>query len=90
MAAINPFAAFPETPQFPAIDVVPIVPNDGADLSYVVRMIFVGTGGNVEVVTAKGTTTIHKNVAAGSYLGPFCVARVKAGNTTASDLLGYI
>ncbi len=73
-----------------APNLVAIVPNDSTDLAITVRQIYVGTGGDVRVITDAGTTVTHRNVPAGCYIGPFNVARVTATGTTASDLVGYI
>lgn len=73
-----------------AMRVVAVTPNDSADMTYVARMLYVGTGGNVCLVDTSGNETTHKNVPSGSYLGPFKMARVKATNTTAADILAYV
>lgn len=90
MAAIDKFNSHAASPISPALSMAAITPSDSADLANVARMIFVGTGGNVVVVDTAGNTVTHKNVASGSYIGPFKVARVNATNTTATDMIGYI
>ncbi|MGB4060886.1 MAG: hypothetical protein WBK26_11785 [Burkholderiaceae bacterium] len=61
-----------------------------ADLDYVCRMLYVGTGGDVVVRDlATGATITHKNVGSGTYLGPFLVDRVTTA-TTATDIVGYV
>lgn len=60
-------------------DITGINPNTPATL-------FVGTGGDVEVITIGGSTLVLKNIADGSFL-PIQVTRVKATNTTATDIV---
>ena len=61
------------------VDITGINPNTPATL-------FVGTGGDVEVITIGGSTLILKNIADGSFL-PIQVTRVKATSTTAGDII---
>lgn len=49
--------------------------------------LYVGGAGNVEVVTAKGTTVVFSGVPAGAFL-PIAVSKVLAANTTATLILG--
>lgn len=49
-------------------------------------IIFVGTGGHVNVITAGGNTVLFKNVPSGSFL-PVLVSHVKSTSTTALDLV---
>lgn len=88
--ATNPFTHYATTTTGPALDLVAITPNDSADLANVVRDIRVGGAGNVEVVTTAGATVLFSGCYPGEHLGPFSVARVKAGNTTATLLVGYV
>lgn len=73
----------------PAYDIFSITPSDGADLAQTTRGLWVGTGGNVSVITKGGTTVTITNVADGSIL-PFRVARVRSTGTTASNILGLV
>lgn len=73
-----------------ALSLFPIIPNDSVDLATSVRMIYVGVSGDVSLIDTKGNTVVHKNANAGTYLGPFSVARVTSTNTTATNLIGYI
>lgn len=52
------------------------------------RGIYVGTGGDVAIVTPDGVAVTHKNVASGSYL-PIEHRRVNSTNTTASDMVAW-
>ncbi len=89
MPAINPFPAQAVAIETPALRMLDITPSDANDAARVLRMVYVGTGGNVDLVDTEGNIVLHKNVPSGSYLGPFRVARVKATRTTATDLIGY-
>jgi len=90
MPAINPFNLTQDTPTSSAISMVTITTSDGADLVNVVRLIYVGVGGDVSVIDTAGNTVVHKNAPTGGYLGPFKVARVTAANTTATNMVGYV
>ena len=48
--------------------------------------LFVGTGGDINVVTLGGSTLLLKNIADGTFL-PIQVIMVKATSTTASDIV---
>ena len=74
----------------PSDDFFEITPDDGADLSEVVRQIYVGTGGDLTIVSREGTEVPLVGVPSGSWVGPAFIARVKATGTTASDLVGFI
>lgn len=67
-----------------------LTPSDSAGLGDSVRQIYVGTGGDVSLVDARGNTVIHKNASAGTYLGPFNVVKVNSTGTTATNLIGYV
>ena len=49
-------------------------------------ILYVGTGGDVVVLTAGGQTVTFSNVPTGSFI-PLQVRRVNSTNTTASDIL---
>lgn len=90
MPATNPFNSHAKGPTSGAISLVAITPSDAADLANVVRMIYVGVGGDIAVIDTAGNTVTHVGVPQGSYIGPFQVARVKVTGTTASSLIGYV
>ena len=90
MPAIRPFETQLITALSPALSLIALTPSDSVDITSSVRMIYVGTGGNVAVMDLSGNTVVHKNVSSGSYLGPFHVARVLATGTTDADLVGYV
>jgi hypothetical protein len=88
--ATNPYGSFSTGVESPALQVLTITPSDGADQTYILRMIYVGTGGDVALIDISGNSTIHKNVATGQYIGPFRMARVLVTGTTATNMLGYV
>ncbi len=49
--------------------------------------LFVGTGGNIKVDLAGGSTVILKNVPSGTYLRGIYVNKVYSKGTTASDIV---
>jgi len=49
-------------------------------------VLYIGTGGNVNVVTRGGDTLLFSNVADASFL-PVVVTKVMSTSTTASDML---
>ncbi|GGL77403.1 spike base protein, RCAP_Rcc01079 family [Wenxinia marina] len=72
----------------PAIRIVAITPDDGADLGEAVRGLNVAGAGSVRIRTVGGSEgTIF--VAAGAAF-PVRVARVYASGTTASGIVGLI
>jgi len=48
--------------------------------------LFVGVGGNIEVITLGGSTLLLKNIPSGSFM-PIQVTRVRSTNTTATDIV---
>lgn len=49
-------------------------------------LLFVGTGGNIQVTMVGGQTVVFNNIADGTFL-PIQVKRVWATNTTATDIV---
>jgi hypothetical protein len=86
--AINPLSSLHPDLTTPGMRLLAITPAD-ANLTYVCRMLFVGTGGTVVVRDLFGTVVTHNNVASGTYIGPFQVDRVTAA-TTATGIIGYV
>lgn len=64
-----------------------ITPSDSVNFSIRARGIYVGTSGNVVVVSPGGGTVTFSNVPAG-YIIPAFAIRVNATSTTASDMVG--
>lgn len=71
---------------YQAIKAVSITADNDNDLDIIGAIIFVGTGGDLEVTTVSGDTVIYKNLP-DAYTLPVQVRRVKATNTTAQDLI---
>lgn len=69
---------------------IAVTPSDSSDITGATAntpaTLFVGTGGNINVITLGGSTLLLKNIADGSFL-PIQVTRVKATNTTATDIV---
>jgi len=67
-----------------------VTPDDGALISgstaNTPATLFVGVGGDINVVTLGGSTLLLKNIADGTFL-PIQVIMVKATSTTASDIV---
>lgn len=75
---------------FPADTLFAVTPHNTNDLPAVVRQLYVGTGGDVTVITDNNITVTFKNVGSGSTIGPFFVKRVTVTNTTASNIVGFV
>jgi hypothetical protein len=71
---------------YQAIKSVDVTPDDSTDLAITGAIIFVGTGGNLEVTTMSGDTVVYKNLP-DAYTLPVQVKRVLATNTTADDII---
>ena len=69
---------------------VAVTPSDTVDITgasaNTPATLFVGTGGDLEVITLGGSTLTLKNIPDGSFL-PIQVTRVKATSTTATDIV---
>ena len=69
---------------------VSVTPSDSTDITGVnpntPATLFVGVGGDIQVITIGGSTLILKNIASGSFL-PIQVTRVKSTDTTATDIV---
>jgi hypothetical protein len=70
----------------PAVHAAAITPNDGAELTYVTRAVYVGGAGNLAVVMYAGETVTFTGVPAGSLL-PIRVKQVLSSSTTATTIL---
>jgi hypothetical protein len=74
-----------------ATDVIPITPNNDADIGagvVAIGIICKGSAGNVVVVTAKGNERTYP-ISVGETL-PVGISRVKATGTTATALWAFI
>lgn len=63
-----------------------VTPSDTVDLTNVSRAIWVGTAGNVSLITKAGQTVTFVGVQAGTLL-PIRASRIRATSTTASNML---
>lgn len=71
-----------------------VVPNDTTNILYPgspdglleAFVLYIGTGGDIRVLTATGNDVVFKNVLGGTFL-PVQVVRVFATSTTATDIL---
>lgn len=66
-----------------ADDCAPVTPSDTDDLPFICKALYVGTAGNLSIVTKAGNTVILTNVVG---LLPIRVKRVTAANTTATNI----
>lgn len=69
----------------PATRAAAVTPNDSTDLATDARALYIGTTGNVSVITAGGDTVTFTAVPVG--LLPVSVSRVRSTGTTASNIL---
>lgn len=69
----------------PITHVIPIVPNDTADLTYMSRGIYIGGAGDLTCVTVGGSVGTFVGLVAGTIL-PIRTTRVMATGTTATNL----
>lgn len=63
-----------------------VTTSDTVDLPEVARALYVGTGGDIVVVTRDGVAVTYKNFPSGGYLSTN-VRRVNATTTTATDIV---
>ena len=71
----------------PIVGAVSVSPDDGNDLTRgVCRGVWVGSSGDLAVVTFTGDEVTYANVQDGSLI-PCFISRVKSTGTTASDIL---
>lgn len=75
--------------QDPAIDAFTINPSDSTDFTTFAKGIYVGTAGNITLITLLGTTQLFSNVPAGTVL-PVQAKRVLLTGTTAGNMVGLV
>jgi len=80
MAITNPSPTFP---QFPG-DAAAVTPNNTT--RFEPSVVYVGTTGNVSVVTSQGTTVLFTAIPAGAVI-PVRVIGVRSTDTTASTIV---
>ena len=82
-----PFGATNAT--IPGQDGFAVTPSDVTNFDSMARALYVGTGGDVTLLTTKGTVLTFVSVQAGSVL-PIMAVRVNLTNTTAQDIIGIL
>jgi hypothetical protein len=74
----------------PAARLTAITKSDSTVYSPLIRAIYVGVGGNINVVDSAGNTVLFVGVPQGAVLGPFAVSKVMSASTTAGSMVGFI
>jgi len=80
----NPFINRAPSLSGPATDIVPVTPDDSADLPETAIALYVETGGTLSLVSVKGgsrTVTVGSN-----FILPVGVVRVHSTGTTATGI----
>lgn len=86
MAALTHLQAHLNDSTGPCRHAAAVTPNDSADLTHVCRALYVGTTGDVAVITLGGNTVTFVAVPAGAILPVVCT-RVLADGTDADDIV---
>ena len=73
----------------PATDGFTITPHDITELNEVPRAIYIGSTGDVTLLTLEGTELLFKNCASGSIL-PIRATIIKSTGTSATNMLGLV
>lgn len=85
---IDPFDSAGDSLIAPAKDAFAIVPSDNNDIAKGTKAIYVGSGGDITArLVNSDQDVIFRNVEAGSIIA-LRLRAVRAGGTTASDLIG--
>ena len=71
----------------PATAAEAVTPDDGADLAFVTRAVYVGQGGDMNITLKSGDTIVLRGIQAG-VIYPLRAVRVLATGTTATDIVG--
>jgi glutamate synthase domain-containing protein 1 len=79
-----------DTPIWPSSSLLTVTPSNSTILASVARQLYVGTGGDVTVLTVDNQVILFKNVGTAQVIGPFFVKRVNATGTTATDIVAFI
>jgi hypothetical protein len=74
----------------PASKLVSITKSDSTVYSPLIRAIYVGVGGDINVVDNDGNTVLFVGVPQGSLLGPFALTKVMSTNTNAGSMIGFV
>lgn len=81
---MNPFARRSLPLSGPALDALPVTPDDATDLARVAVGLYVETGGTLSLVTAAGE--VRSLAVADFSILPLGVRRVRADGTTAAGI----
>ncbi len=79
------FAGYTSSLESPAVNLLEVTPDDGADLAFVSRAINVGTSGTVRLTTLNGDTATVYVAAGGAF--PIRAQRIFATGTTATNIV---
>lgn len=79
-----------QDPTWPGITLINVIKSDVTLFSPAVRQVYVGTTGDVTVVTEDDVTSLFKSVPAGSVIGPFFIKQIKSTGTTAADMVAFV
>jgi len=83
--ARDPFDSHAASLTTPPSSAAPIAPSDTVDLPFVTRAIYIGTPGDLRVLTRDGQDVIYRNLSGTKVIR---ATRVLATGTTAGDLVG--
>ena len=79
-----------QEPTWPGTTLFEVAKKDFTVFTPAVRQLYVGTGGDVAVVTEDGVTVTFKNVPSGFYIGPFYIKKVLSTGTTADNIVAFV
>lgn len=68
----------------PPSNALPVTPSDTADLPFISRALYIGTPGDLHVLTHEGQDVLYKGISGTKVLR---VQRVFATGTTAGDII---
>lgn len=80
----NPFENRTSSLAGPATDILPVTPNDVTEMPDVAIALYVETGGNLSVLTARGG--VRSLTVANNSILPVGIKRVNASGTTATGI----
>ncbi len=84
----DPFKYLTDSPMAPAEQCFEILPSDTQDLPVPTKALYIGEGGDIALVTLRGTNEIiFRNLQSGSILD-VRVRAVRATGTSAASLVG--
>lgn len=73
----------------PGDDAFAVTPSDSTAFTIMARALYVGTTGDVTLITRGGTTLTFTAVPAGAIIPVRC-SQVKTTGTTASNIVGFV